>query len=338
MNKLNRIFVLFSMALSVFSITPAIYAEENPAGEIEFYTSMNEGWAYELVDLFNTKYPEITVNIYRSGSEEVLSKINAENEGGKVIADVLMVADSVNLESLKEKDLLLSYESNENAHIDPKFIDKDNMYTGTKFQWTGIAYNTEKVKEAPSSWFDLTSEISKDEVVMPSPLYSGVAAYNLGTFTNDERFGWDFYEALSSNGIDIVQGNGGVVESVSTGENKYGMVVSHDVLAAKESGSPIDVVFPEEGVPVTTEPIAIINSTEEEELCKLFVDFVLSVQGQEFIASKGITPIRSDIDAPLGMISPKDLQEEQIIISDPVKLLAKAEDVKIKFSEIFNVE
>ena len=56
------------------------------------------------------------------------------------------------------------------------------MYTGTKVITTGIAYNTEDrttqmVKDAPKGFADLTGEVFKDAVIMPSPLYSGAAAF-----------------------------------------------------------------------------------------------------------------------------------------------------------------
>ena len=51
---------------------------------------------------------------------------------------------------------------------------------------TGIVVNTENVKELPTSWKVLTSEDSKGKIIMPSPLYSGAAAYNLGVLTRQD--------------------------------------------------------------------------------------------------------------------------------------------------------
>ena len=36
---------------------------------------------------------------------------------------------------------------------------------------------------------------------MPSPLYSGAAAYNLGVLTRQDNFGWDFYENIQANEV-----------------------------------------------------------------------------------------------------------------------------------------
>ena len=75
-------------------------------GTLNFYTSQPDADAAKLVEGFNEKYPDVEVEIFRSGTEEVISKIQAEKLAGDVQADVLLVADAVTFESLKEEDML----------------------------------------------------------------------------------------------------------------------------------------------------------------------------------------------------------------------------------------
>ena len=98
--------------------------------------------------------------------------------------------------------------------IPEEYIDKDHMYTGTKVITTGIAYNTDLVKDAPKGFADLTGEAFKDAVIMPSPLYSGAAAYNLGVLSRNETLGWDFFQGLKDNGITVDKGNGAIQKAV----------------------------------------------------------------------------------------------------------------------------
>ena len=51
------------------------------------------------------------MDVFRSGTEEVVSRVLAENEAGSLLADVLLVADNVTFETLKEQNLLMAYES-----------------------------------------------------------------------------------------------------------------------------------------------------------------------------------------------------------------------------------
>ena len=57
-----------------------------------------------------------------------------------------LVADAVTFESLKEEDMLSAYESEEADALPDEFIDPDGTYYGTKVMATGIAVNTENVK------------------------------------------------------------------------------------------------------------------------------------------------------------------------------------------------
>jgi iron(III) transport system substrate-binding protein len=301
-------------------------------GDLSFYTSQPDEDAQELVDAFKGKYPDVNVEIFRSGTEEVISKIQAENQAGDVQADVLLVADAVTFENLKNEDLLLSYKSEEANEIPESFVDKDGMYTGTKVMATILAVNTDKVTDLPDSWNVLTSKEAKGQSIMPSPLYSGAAAYNLGVFTRNEDFNWTFYEKLKENEVMITEGNGAVQQAVAAGEKSYGMVVDFIIARAKAEGSPIDLIYPKEGVPVITEPIAIMKNTSNEAAAKAFVDFVLSEEGQQLAAEIGYTPIRKGIDAPDGL---KTIDEMNVLDAELSELYQERETDKEEFSNLF---
>lgn len=301
-------------------------------GDLSFYTSQPDEDAQKLVDAFKEKYPDVNVEIFRSGTEEVISKIQAENQAGEVQADVLLVADAVTFENLKSEDLLLSYKSEETSEIPETFVDKDGMYTGTKVMATILAVNTEKVTDLPDSWNVLTTEEAKGQSIMPSPLYSGAAAYNLGVFTRNDEFNWDFYEQLKENEVMITEGNGAVQQAVAAGEKSYGMVVDFIIARAKAEGSPIDLIYPKEGVPVITEPIAIMKNTSNEATAKAFVDFVLSEEGQKLAAEIGYTPIRKGIDAPEGL---KTIEEMDVLEAELSELYQARETDKEEFSSMF---
>lgn len=300
------------------------------SGELSFYTSQPDVDAEQLVQAFNEKYPDVNVSIYRSGTEEVMSKVQAEKQAGEVQADVLLVADSVTFESLKEQKMLKAYESHEMESIPEPFVDPDHMYAGTKVMSTAMVVNTDNVKEPPASWNVLTEQ--SGNVAMPSPLYSGAAAYNLGVFTRTDGFGWEFYEAIQAGNPTITQGNGAVLKAVAAGEVDYGMVVDFVVARAEAEGSPVTLVYPEEGVPVITEPIGIMKDTQNEAAAKAFVDFVLSEEGQELASEIGYTPIREGVEAPKGL---KTIEEMKVLEADTKELFKAREEDKQRFNQLF---
>ncbi|HZH58475.1 MAG TPA: ABC transporter substrate-binding protein [Metabacillus sp.] len=307
-------------------------SEAGIEGDLSFYTSQPDEDAQKLVDAFTEKYPDVKVQTYRSGTEEVISKIKAEQKAGDVQADVLLVADSVTFEDLKEEDLLLEYKSEELSEIPSNLVDPDGMYAGTKVMATALVANTTNVTEMPDSWNVLTDENSKGKTIMPSPFYSGAAAYNLGVFTRNEAFGWDYFKSLKENDMTVTKGNGAVLQAVADGEKSYGMVVDFIVARAKAEGSPVELIYPKEGVPVITEPIGIMKDAENEEAAKAFVDFVLSEEGQQLAADLGYTPIRKGVEAPEGL---QTIEEMNVIDADISELYQAREDDKKEFETIF---
>ncbi|SCW50632.1 extracellular solute-binding protein [Paenibacillus tianmuensis] len=87
---------------------PAKQETNTPSGKLTFYTSQPEDDVSKLVSAFNKKYPDVKVESFRSGTEEVTAKLQAENQAGKVQADVLLLADAVTFEGLKKQNLLAS--------------------------------------------------------------------------------------------------------------------------------------------------------------------------------------------------------------------------------------
>lgn len=301
-------------------------------GKLTLYTSQPEKDAAELIKAFNVKYPDVTVEVFRSGTEEVISKILAENKVRSVLADVLLVADCVTFEGLKEQGMLLSYKSPELDGIPAEYIDKDNTYVGTKVISTGIIYNTKEMDAPVTSFADLTKKVCKGQGIMPSPLYSGAAAYNLGVITRTDGLGWDFYEALKANGMRVERGNGSVRTAVVAGERGCGMIVDFMAVRANLEGAPVEFVYPEEGSPAVTEPIGILKTTKVPELARAFVDFVISEDGQQLASDMGYTPIKEGIEAPRGL---RSISEMNSMVADFSDMKATKEADKARFSKMF---
>jgi iron(III) transport system substrate-binding protein len=334
MNWKNMIMGLATVAFLAAGIAGIGEAADKEAlkGKLTLYTSQPEKDAAKLIKGFNAKYPNVTVEVFRSGTEEVISKVRAENKVKSVLADVLLVADSVTFEGLKEEGMLLSYKSPELNGIPAEYIDKDNTYVGTKVISTGIIYNTKEMDAPVTSFADLTKEACKNEIIMPSPLYSGAAAYNLGVITRTDGLGWEFYEALKANGVRVEKGNGSVRTAVVAGERGCGLIVDFMAVRANLEGAPVEFVYPAEGSPAVTEPIAILKTTRVPGLAKAFVDFVISEDGQQLASDMGYTPIKEGIKAPEGL---KSISEMKSMVADFSDMKATKEADKARFSKMF---
>lgn len=308
-------------------------------GEIDFYTSIPKDMATQLVQMFREKYPGIKVNLYRSGTSKVLAKLQAEIESGNIIADVIWVADPSGIISLKEQGLLLKFTP---SCIDKlKFKDPDGYWYAGRIIIPVIAWNTNIIKDnPPKSWTDLASQDYKKTLpspwntangwaAIPNPLYSGAAVATVYALV--EKYGWDYYKNLETNGVIVVKSNSVVLNGIINGEHPVGVTLDYMVRGKMNAGEPVNYVFPEDGVVAIPSPIAIMKSTSYPEAARLFVEFLLSEEVQKWLAEHGVIPGRSDVAPPENVPS---LDQLNIIDVNWDELARKAEEIRSTFENI----
>jgi iron(III) transport system substrate-binding protein len=287
-----RVFVALLFTLAVTGASA-----QGARGKLVLYTSQPERDASQTVAAFKRGNPGVDVEVFRSGTSEVMAKLAAEFSAGQPKADVLLLADAASMETLKKADRLLPYPEAKVAGFDPASYDAGRTYFGSKLITTGIAVNT-AAKSRPTSWADLAKPEYKGQIAMPSPLYSGAAAIMLGTMTTRPDLGWSYFEKLKGSEAVAVRGNGAVLTAVANGEKTYGVLVDFMAFNAKAKGSPIDFVFPAEGNPAVTEPVAILKTTQNAAAARAFVDFILSDEGQKLAVSMGYIPANPAAGSP----------------------------------------
>lgn len=302
------------------------------AQSLTVYTSQPQEQMTEVIAAFNEAHPEIEVELFRSGTTEVMAKLQAEFAAGGSPADVLLIADAVAMTQLKQDDRLMAYPDAAVDGIDPALLDADMTFFPTKLITTGIVYNTDLVDTPPTAWADLAAPDVAAQTIMPSPLYSGAAAIHVGTMIQQPGFDWPWFETLADNGAVAGQGNGTVLEAVARGEKAYGVLVEYMALNAKAQGSPVDFVFPAEGVTAVTQPVAILAGTDAADAARAFVDWQLGQAAQEQSVAQGYFPLRAGMAGPEGYPDPADLT---LIEADNARLLSDGDTVKQTFADLY---
>jgi iron(III) transport system substrate-binding protein len=309
------------------ALTPALAQE----GALVLYTSQPQTDAQQTVDAFKAKYPDITVDWVRDGTPQIMAKFRSELDAGAPQPDLLLIADVVTMEGLKSEGLLLNYPEAKIDGYAESLHDEDGAYFSTKLITTGIVYNTAATM-IPTSWEDLKKHEVQNQLAMPSPLTSGAAMIHAVTLTENLPEGWDYYTALAENGAQASGGNGGILTAVSGGEKLYGVIVDYMPIREATKGAPVAFVFPTEGVSAVTEPVAILQSSRNQENAKLFVDFLLSEEGQQLAASQGYIPARGGIALPEGY---PERSEIKVLSYDAAAALADDQVNKERFAKIF---
>lgn len=327
---MNRLIVTAAAAAATLALAaPGALAQ--PSGKLVLYTSQPNQDAQQTVDAFKAKYPDVEVEWIRDGTTKVMAKLLSEFEAGAPQPDVLLIADTVTMESLEAEGRLMAYPEADVSAYDASLMDPDGHYFSTKLITTGIVANAAAPMK-PTSYKDLLKPEAKDNIVMPSPLTSGAATIHMVAITGHPDLGWEYYEALADQGALPQGGNGAVYKAVAGGEKLYGFLVDFLAIRGKAEGAPVEFVFPEEGVSAVTEPVAILSTAKNPEAAKAFVDFLLSREGQELAVSQGYLPAHPDVTPPEGF-PPRS--EIRLLPFDPAAALANDQEYKERFVDLF---
>lgn len=273
------------------------------------YTSEPEDKVDEINAAFTEQNPDIDVEVYRAGTGDLKARIAAEQQAGEIGADILWAADSATFDTYAEDGVLADISDLDTSEVIEEARGTEN-YVGTRIIPTVIAYNENETEEAdrPSSWQELADPKYQDQIVMPDPAVSGAAAFNASVWRNEPSLGDDWFEALGENSPMIAESNGPTSQEVASGGHPYGVFVDYLARDLKEQGSPVEVIYPEEGAPFVTEPAGIFADSKNQDAAKKYLEFLISLEGQELAVEQNYLPVREDAGTPEGAAALSEIE------------------------------
>ncbi len=299
---------LFTASLSA---SPTYQGTE---GQITVYMSGPGSLANRLEKAFEKNRGDV-LTVLNAGGGSLAKRIWAEKEAGKVHADVLLSSEPILFLSLKRENLLERYVSPETSALKEDYRFGDGYFTPVNARYGVIVYNAANVSasEVPTSFADLKKPHWKSRLAFADATQSSTAlALNVGIY---QAFGnsWKLQEAMKANNVMLLTRNSAVATKASTGEVDAG-IIPHDgvfrsIKRDKRDGitSTLSVVWPKEGAISIQRPVGIIANparpAKNSQLAREFVDFVLSVEGQEIARKFGFISVRNDVALPDGIPS-----------------------------------
>jgi len=303
-------------------------------GKVVWYTSLVLPSAERVAKLFETAYPDVKVEVHRTGSQRILQRVMQEMQANIKNVDVIHTSDAGHYVFLKEKKLLAKYTPAGVEAFPAGFKDKDGYYYGLRATVNAITYNTKAVPaaEAPKTWKDLLDPRWKGKMVTAHPGYSGVIATHVLALVH--LHGWDYFKALAQNKLMIVQSANDPATTVSSGERVVAVNGGdYSAYQLKKKGNPIEIVYPKEGVPLVVSPTAITAFAPHPNAARLFTDFTFTREVQQVMAdSEGLYTGHPEVTYPAD--KPK-LSELKLLTVSPEELEKRNEEIKKRFVEFF---
>ena len=260
-------------------------AETNFDGRTLNVVATSESYV-PLFDEF-TKETGAKVEFLSMSSGEVISRTKAE---GKPMADLWFGGGLDAFMAAKDDGLLENYQSEMTDKLPEEYKDKDGFYFSKGLTVVGFLLNDsileEKGLEAPKSWKDLADPKYKSEIIMSNPAISGTNYAALKGLLDlyGEEEGWDLFSKINDN-IDFYSKRGkDPQEKTAQGEFAIGIIPVDKMAFDTAKDNNLTVVYPEDGIAWVPEGVAIFKDSENADVAKAFVDFMLGEKAQGMIA------------------------------------------------------
>jgi iron(III) transport system substrate-binding protein len=319
------------------AITPQLIEAAKKEGQVVWYTSIDLAVAERISGAFREKFGGIEVRVERTGAERVFQRIGQEYASNVHAVDIANSSDTSHLLEWKRQGILLPYVPEDVAkYYKPEHRDADGTFAGFRATLCPMAYNTKLVKaeDAPLSFKDLLDPKWKGKIVKAHPGYSGTIL--TATFEMVRDIGWAYFEALAKQNIMQVQSSTDPPKKLSLGErsvmadgNEY------NVFLLKESGQPVEAIYPTEGTPFVIGPNGIFKAAPNPNAAKLFQNYCFTPEAQTMmIEIGGLRSLHPEVKERPGR---KPLGDIKILKEDAESAETQSEAIKARYTKLFHV-
>ncbi len=300
--KLTRVWVRAILCASMVGFPLLVWGDPmldgaKKEGQVVFYASMEVQSSQRLVSLFEKKYSFIKVDAPRIGSEKMATRLIAEAQARKVRADVVHQS-GFDFYGVFQKGIFESYPSPQRSAFLAEYRDDKGYWTVDSATLNVIGYNKRQIPaaELPKSFWDLTEPKWKGQLLMDdneSKWMAGMMSYY------GEAKTMELLRKLAEQDIQFRAGHSLIQTLVAAGERPIAVVAfANGVDRLKKEGAPIDWIAADPIIGLTF-GLGLVKDAPHPNAARLFIDFVLSREGQEALAAAGYYAPRSDVSSPL---------------------------------------
>ncbi|HEX9461433.1 MAG TPA: extracellular solute-binding protein [Alphaproteobacteria bacterium] len=320
---------------AVSKITPELVAAAAKEGKVVFYTSVEIKVGEAMAKAFQAKYPGITVQTERSGSERIFQRLSQETAARIYTADVVNSSDAAHFIMWKREGWLAPVLPEDVAlHFPPATRDADGMYAPWRATLSVIGYNTSLVKpeQAPRSFADLLDPKWSGRIVKAHPGYSGTIL--TATFQMARDLGWDYFEKLARQRVMQVQSANEPPKKLALGERAImADGVEYQLLIEKEHGDPVEAIYPSEGTPLVISPSAVMKNAPHPNAARLFQLYLFTAEAQQLLVDMGA--LRSLHDQVKEAPNHTPLAKIKLMKEDAAAVVDQVDDIKTRYAKYF---
>lgn len=341
-------------------ILARIEPDVSVTGRVVVYSPNSNGEINAIRPGFTTKYPNVTLEIVSLGTGDCLSRIAAEKENPQ--CDVMwggMNTEkwfnnqglwenyiSPNVSNLPEEyqnktgdsaGYFTSYGLSGNTAfvINSAILEKTGLKVEDIKGYQSLADHADKLKGQVLSGDPAKSSSAWQELVAMIYIYGGGKDNKWDNLKLDDS--WAYVEKF----IEVIDGtvlssSSAVYKNVAQGEAAIGVTYEDPALQLlKDEAEGITMIYPEEGNNWTPCAAAIVKGAPNVDLAKLFIDFLVSEEGQDLYTCTTLRPI---ITSKTNIVKGIKTFEEipNVFLQDELYIASQTKTWKAKWSELLD--
>src|ERR1051325_899869 len=311
---------------------PKVLEAAKKEGQLVWYNTLVQPHAQGLIDAFTKKYPFIKGSFWRGSATSVYSKLTLEARAGRYEWDTVSLTSPEFVSDLKQRNLIARYASPEREMFSDDVKDQEGYWTGYYALPTGLGYNVRQVKkdQVPKTYQELLAPMWKGKKISIDTEGYALLMGLIQAWGKERAV--DYMRKLAAQDPVLGRGNNKRIELASAGEFPLFIAFTHSTEANRSRGAPVDWVNLEPVV-MQIDSIMLGARSTHPNAGKLFVDFLLSQQGQEILQSNRRPVLRNGVDPD----PPRLIRGFNRVVLHPDRAQAAQEALKL-YREIFGLQ
>jgi ABC-type Fe3+ transport system substrate-binding protein len=295
-----------SSAAGAVDIDPALIAKAKAEGQLVFYTNLIiDQIVRPLAQAFEAKYG-ITVNFTRADSQATILKLVNEARAGRTMADIWNLSSGYKV--LRSADIIAPFKAPDAAGLPEQYRDPAGYWIATNLYVLTPGYNTDLVPkgQVPMTFADLLDPKWKGKLVWKPNDVSGAVGF-IGNVLQSmgQAGGMAYLKQLAAQDVNLLDMSArAVLDRVIAGEYPIALQIfnTHAVISAKK-GAPVDWIRMEPAT-LTFQFAGLTKSPPHPNAGLLFLDYMVSPEGQKIFQDAGYLPARADVPATVADLTP----------------------------------
>ena len=269
-------------------------------GKLLWYTTLIVNQALKRIkQAFEKKYPFVQVEYHRADSEALAQRMLAEYQAKRYDVDVLDGTSTIVM--LKKAGYIQRFSTPQLRDYPARLKEPQGYWAVPNLYFMTLGYNTKLVaaNEVPKSLSDLLNPKWKGKMVWNTSGGSGAPVFLGNTLiTLGEQKGMAYLKQLAAQNVAKSTASArAVMDMVVAGEYAIGInMFNYHAVISRAAGAPVDWQAIEP-VPALVKTLGLAKNAPHPHASMLFIDFLLSKDGQKILQEADYLPAHPDVPA-----------------------------------------